>query len=224
QELVEHRDALQEALDASRRADEQVRTILECVTDGFVALDTDWNYTYVNEKGAELLGREPADLIGKNIWEEFPEGVGQPFYHAYRRAMAERTTITLEEHYVPWDRWFENRIYGSRTGIAIYYTDVTDRKRVDEAERRQHERAEALRDATETLTRTLDLEEMLGVLLDSLTGFVPYTSACVLLCSGDSELTIGALRGYEDVDAALLAERLAGLRGRQTVRQIVDHH
>jgi PAS domain S-box-containing protein len=206
-----------------RRADEEIRTILECVTDGFVGLDTEWNYTYVNDKAGELLGTDPSDLIGKNIWEVFPEGVGQPFYHAYHRAMAEQTTITLEEHFPPWDRWFENRIYGSRTGIAIYFTDVTERKRVEEAELRQHERAEALRDATEALTRTLDLEEMLGVLLDSLIGFVPYTSACVLLASADSELSIGALRGYEHVDPALLAGRLAGLRGRPTVRAIVDH-
>ena len=79
-----------EDISERKRADEEIRTILECVTDGFVGLDTEWNYTYVNDKAGELLGTDPSDLIGKNIWEVFPEGVGQPFYHAYHRAMAEQ--------------------------------------------------------------------------------------------------------------------------------------
>ncbi len=37
--LIEHSASLQRALTAAEHADEQVRTILECITDGFVALD-----------------------------------------------------------------------------------------------------------------------------------------------------------------------------------------
>ena len=164
-----------------RRLTEQVRTILECVTDGFVALDRDWRYTYVNERAGELLGRKASDLVGKNIWEEFPEGVEQPFHAAYEKAMNERTTVSFEEHYDPWDRWFENRVYGSSTGIAIYFTEVTERKRIEEIERRHRDRAEALRDVNDTLTSTLDLQEVLRVLLESLRGFVPYTTASIVL-------------------------------------------
>ena len=90
--------------------------------------------------------------------------------------MNERTTVSFEEHYEPWDRWFENRVYGSSTGIAIYFTEVTERKRIEEIERRQRERAEALRDVNDALTRTLDLQEVLRVLLESLRRFVPYTT------------------------------------------------
>jgi len=222
EQLLEHRDNLQRALTAAERADEQIRTILECITDGFVALDPDWRYTYVNKRAGELFGRRPEDLIGKHIWEEFPDGIGQPFYHAYQKAMAERTTIFLEDYYEPWERWFENRIYGSRTGIAIYFTEITERKRIEEAERRQRERGEALRVANEALTRTLDLEEVLGVLLDSLTRFVPYTSASVLLLSDDSQLAVGALRGYEQVESGEVARLLRELRGRRLVRRVLE--
>ena len=133
--LIEHSASLQRALTAAEHADEQVRTILECITDGFVALDPDWHYSYVNKRAAEMFGRTPEQLLGKHIWDEFPDGAAQPFAKAYREAMAEQTTIFLEEYYEPWDRWFENRIYGSRTGIAIYFTDITERKRVEEVER-----------------------------------------------------------------------------------------
>src|SRR5262249_5218693 len=143
------------------RLSEQVRTILESITDGFVALDPSWRFTYVNERAGELLGRKTEDLIGKQVWEAFPDGLGQPFNDVYRRAMTEQTTTCFEPYYEPWDRWFENRVYGLPTGIAIYFTEVTERKRVEVAERRQRERAEALRGANEKLTRTLDLEEVL---------------------------------------------------------------
>ena len=64
-----------------------MREILERVSDAFVALDTSWRYTYVNAHAAALFGRNPEDLIGRHLWTEFPEGVGQPFHLAYERAM-----------------------------------------------------------------------------------------------------------------------------------------
>ena len=79
EQLIEHSDSLQRALTAAEQADEQVRTILECITDGFVALDPDWRYSYVNKRAGEMFGRTPEELLGKHIWEEFPDGVDQPF-------------------------------------------------------------------------------------------------------------------------------------------------
>lgn len=109
-----------------------LRSIIERVSDGFVALDRDWKYAYVNQKAAELLQRKrPEDLLGKHIWTEFPDGVGQPFYHAYHRAMETQQPVVIEEHYDPWDRWFENRIFPSEQGLTIYFTEITDRKRAE---------------------------------------------------------------------------------------------
>ena len=88
-----------------------VADILDRVSDAVVALDTSWRYTYVNSRAAELFGRRPEDLLGRNIWTEFPEGVGQPFHLAYEKAMAEQVPVQMENYYEPWHRWFENRIY-----------------------------------------------------------------------------------------------------------------
>ena len=94
--------------------------ILERINDGFVALDADWHYTYVNQRAAEMLNRRhPADLIGKHIWTEYPEGVGQPFQRAYEEAMATQRPVLLEEYYAPWGRWFENRIHPSPDGLSV---------------------------------------------------------------------------------------------------------
>src|SRR5205085_10298678 len=111
----------QSARAEAEAAHRQIESTLERVSDAFVALDTDWRYTYVNQQAGELFGRRPEDLIGKPIWTEFPEGVGQPFYRAYHKAVAEQVPIQLEDYYPPWDRWFENRIYPSPDGLSIFF-------------------------------------------------------------------------------------------------------
>lgn len=136
-ELEEQRAA---ALSQAEAARDMLADVLARVDDGFVALDLDWRYTYVNPKGARLLGRDrPEDLIGHHIWTEYPQGKGQPFARAYERAMATQQAVVLEEHYEPWGRWFENRIYPSPRGLSIYFTDITARKQA-EAALREHDR------------------------------------------------------------------------------------
>ncbi len=107
--------------------------ILENMNDAFVSLDRNWCYTYMNAKAGRIFGRDPKEMIGKHIWTEFPEGVGQPFHLAYERAMKERVFISLEEYYPPYDRWFENRIYPTEEGIAIFFNDITERKKTEQA-------------------------------------------------------------------------------------------
>ncbi len=104
-------------------------TLLERVSDACVALDRDWRYVYVNAQAAALFARTPSDLLGKHIWTEFPEGVGQPFHLAYERALEEQQPLQLEAYYGPWDRWFENRVFPSPDGLLIFFHEVTDRVR-----------------------------------------------------------------------------------------------
>ncbi|MGV8992123.1 MAG: PAS domain S-box protein [Thiobacillus sp.] len=112
--------------------------LLESMSDGFVSLDRAWRYQYVNRKAGEMFGRPSSDLIGKHIWTEFPEGVGQPFQRAYEQAMNGGEMIRLEDYYEPWDQWYENRIYPTLDGISIFFTDITERKKREEDLKRLH--------------------------------------------------------------------------------------
>ena len=106
----------------------QIESTLNQISDGFVSLDNDWCYTYVNKKAGEFLGRSPESLIGKYIWTEFPKGVDLPFYHAYHKAVKTQQTQYLTEYYEAFDKWIENRIYPTPDGLSIYFTDFTERK------------------------------------------------------------------------------------------------
>lgn len=122
----------------------RIGSVLESMTDGFVVLDRDWRYVYMNRRAGELFNRSPELMIGKMIWDEFPEGVGQPFYHAYQRVMRERLAEQIEDYYAPWDRWFENRIFPSEDGISIYFQEITERKRVERQLALTNQRLQAL--------------------------------------------------------------------------------
>jgi PAS domain S-box-containing protein len=128
---LRHHQAEKEKLEAAERlkqSEENYRTIMERVSDAFVALDTNWRYTYVNKKAGEILNRIPGGLVGKNIWEEFPEGIDQPFHKAYHRAMKEQRYIHLEEYYAPFHIWLENHVYPSPDGLSIFFRNITERK------------------------------------------------------------------------------------------------
>ncbi len=118
---------------ARETLDRRLADMLESMSDGFVSLDRNWRYLYVNRKGGELLGRPGQSLIGKHIWTEFPEGVGQPFHKAYQQAMYEGVQVSLDEFYAPWQRWYENRVYPTPDGISIFFTDITTRKQGEAA-------------------------------------------------------------------------------------------
>ena len=132
------------ATQALERSEAELHAILERVSDGFVALDREWRYTYVNNCAGKMFNRDAASLVGKHIWTEFPDGVGQPFHLAYERAAATQKPVQLRDYYVPWNRWFENRIYPSPDGLTIFFTDITEQMQAEEDLRASREQLRAL--------------------------------------------------------------------------------
>ncbi len=133
----------------SRRAHERTAEILESITDAFFALDADWNFTYVNAEAERVLFRSRANLLGRNVWEEFPAAVGSFFEREYRHAMGEQVAVSFEEYFPPLDAWFVVRAYPSASGISVFFQDVTLRKNAEtERERlRAEQQAQAEREA-----------------------------------------------------------------------------
>ncbi|MBD2500241.1 PAS domain-containing protein [Anabaena azotica] len=120
---------------AAQETERQVTKIIESITDAFVAFDSNWRYTYVNHAAVKILQRTPAQLIGKQVWEEvFPELVGGVAYQALHQAVAEQIPISWEEFGEPIQCWVEVNAYPFAGGMGVYFRDVTERKQA-EAER-----------------------------------------------------------------------------------------
>ncbi|HWA12785.1 MAG TPA: PAS domain S-box protein [Burkholderiales bacterium] len=115
-----------------RRAAEQTRNILSSITDAFIAVDPGWRFTYLNATAEKLLQRSAESLLGRNLWEEFPDSLGTIFEVNYRKAMAEQVPVDFEEFYPALQTWFEVHAYPYEGGLSIYFRDVTERKRTEE--------------------------------------------------------------------------------------------
>ena len=124
---------------ARDRLNQRMLDLLESMSDGFVSIGEDWCYQYVNHRAGEMLGRPAADLVGKNIWSEFPELVGQPVQRAAEKAMRERVMVRLEEYFPPWKAWFDSRCYPTCDGISVFFADITERKQAEETLRQQRD-------------------------------------------------------------------------------------
>ncbi len=130
----------QQAELALQEANRKLNNILESITEGFFALDRQWNFTHVNSLLEPVLQRPVSELLGKNIWEEFPELIGTKFERAYRQAAAEQKPVSFEELYPSVNIWFEVRAYPSADGLSVYFRDITHRVQTEEALRYSDER------------------------------------------------------------------------------------
>nr|MDZ8039380.1 PAS domain S-box protein [Nostoc sp. CreGUA01] len=114
-------------------AKEQVSKILGSITDGFLAFDNEWRFTYLNHEGSRTLGRSCEDLLGKNLWQEFPELADSSFGELYQRAIALGLPLELEDYYPPFNAWFAVRAYPSATGVSVYFRNINVRKQAEAA-------------------------------------------------------------------------------------------
>ena len=158
-----------------RISENNYRSLVERVSDAFVALDNNWLYTYVNEKAGEIFGREPQSLIGKNIWAAFPAGANQPYYHAYHRAIQTQEYQYLEEYYAPFDKWLENHIYPSKDGLTIFFKDVTDIKEITLALKQKEEKYRSLIEQASDGIVITDMEGMILEVNKSMQQMIEFT-------------------------------------------------
>src|SRR5215207_3517156 len=97
-----------------------------------IVLDDDWRFRYVNPAGARALDRTVEELVGREIWAEFPEAVGGPFEELYRRIRATGGTGSVEAWFGPLGKWFRADVFLTDAGLVVTYDDVTERRRTEE--------------------------------------------------------------------------------------------
>ena len=128
-EWVSHELERREAEQERREAQQQLEDTLERVEDGFFAVNDDWEFTYLNSRAEAILERSADDVVGANVWEEFPEAVNDLFYEEYHRAMETQESVSFEEYYDPLDVWVEVDVHPSEDGLSVFFREITERKR-----------------------------------------------------------------------------------------------
>ncbi|MGY1594729.1 SpoIIE family protein phosphatase [Geodermatophilus sp. SYSU D00708] len=142
-----------------RSAQARVARVLEAMPAGFYSLDHHWRFTHVNAEAERLLGRSRAELLGHVLWEAFPAAVSSIFEESYRSAVRTGKPVNFDAYYPPpLDGWYELRAWPTPEGLSVYFTEVTERRRIRERAERSAQRLALLAQASAELAGTLDVE------------------------------------------------------------------
>ncbi len=133
QSLLQTRTRLAERERVDRSAQERAVELLESTSDAFFSLDRRFLVTYLNQEAERVLGRKRETLMGRNLWAEFPEAVGSSFQHEYQGVMTSGRPVQFVEFYKPLQAWFEVRAFPTRSGLSVFFRDISEQRAADQA-------------------------------------------------------------------------------------------
>lgn len=122
---------------ARKQAEEargRVVEILSALSDAVNVFDRNGQLTFMNEAAADLfrsVGKDPATLLGKRVWDELSLILGTRFEAEIRLALEQNRTTELEEHIPGIDRCFETRFVPSANSVTSFTRDVTQRRKTE---------------------------------------------------------------------------------------------
>ncbi|MBN1427977.1 MAG: PAS domain S-box protein [Anaerolineae bacterium] len=178
-----------QAEDALRAGERKYRQLVENLNEGIWAVDQEAITTFVNPRMAEMLGYQPDEMIGRNLFDFTTEQGSEN----NRKDLERRKQGIRDEADSEFVHKDGSTIYarvlgapiidetGSYCGVIAGVMDITARRRAEEAEREQRTLAEALRDTAIALNSTLSLDEVFDRILANVGQVVPHDTASIML-------------------------------------------
>ena len=101
--------------------------VLQSITDGFLVMNKNGDILFCNHPAAQLMKMESQEeLLGKNIWDIFPEINVLKQYPAYPSIMQENMSLRFKEYFPAFNNWIELSVYPSDENIVVYFKNVTE--------------------------------------------------------------------------------------------------
>ncbi len=148
--------------DQLRQSRQRLFETLENMAEGFFTLDREWRFSYLNAEAAKVWRINREMLLGNKIWDMVPKTAGAIFYEQYHRAVQDRVPVHFDAVSPLLDSWVEVRAYPTEDGLAVYFHDISERKRSDEKIARLNRLYSVLSRANEAIIRTSNAEKLYG--------------------------------------------------------------
>lgn len=162
--LFSDRDRTEHTLRQERDRRDQ---ILSGMTEGMCIVDFDFRVLEMNAAAIRINQRPLYEMLGQSHWDLWPETTDSEVGQMYRRAMKERVKVQLENRWEdPSGRtgWFQLTAQPIDEGLALYFTDITERKNAEEAVRASEQRYRIL---SETVSAVVWRTDAQGTPLDN---------------------------------------------------------
>lgn len=170
--LILERDRNETALRQERDRRGQV---LSGMGEGFCVLDHNFCVLEMNAAALRINTRPFHEIVGQSHWTLWPETENSELGRLYRKAMTERVTVHFENKWeddTGQSMWFEVSAHPIEEGLAVFFRDITERKRSEEALRDSERRYRLLSEFVSTLVWRTDAQ---GIVIDGMASWNRYT-------------------------------------------------
>jgi PAS domain S-box-containing protein len=106
---------------------------LDALEDGLLVVDRDFVIAHLNRRAAAALEHPREELLGRELFQACPPLADSPQEALYRRAMRDRVPGSIEVEGVMRERWFRISAHPVPGGLAITWTDISERVRAERA-------------------------------------------------------------------------------------------
>jgi len=178
----------------------RLENVLENMSDAFLLIDTDWTINYINRAGEQLVRARRAELPGRNLWAAFPEAQQTEIGEQYEHAMTTGESVHFELYYQPLEHWFEVSAYPSDEGLAVYFSQTTEKRKLED-QLRQSQRLESVGQLTGGIAH--DFNNLLTVIL------------------GNADMLTESLEGSEELEPIARHIGDAATRGAELTRRLL---
>ncbi|MGN9755537.1 SpoIIE family protein phosphatase [Streptomyces sp. SD31] len=189
-----------------RSARDALGRALRHMSDGFLAVDDDWRITFANLEAERTLGYSEEELFGCLLWD-LPTAQQVPGLEIRcRQAAAAEKSVSFDVR-LPNGRLCHLRLVPGPDGRTIYFTDVTEKRRLEEdrrsAEHAAAERAARIGELTAALAKATTSKDVVDAVARRVlppfeaTGLVVQTVEC------DRLHTVGSVGYPQDILAIL---------------------
>jgi signal transduction histidine kinase/GAF domain-containing protein len=112
-------------------ANEKVTNVIESITDGFFALNKEWEFIYINKHQYLPDNKQPKDVLGKNIWDVVPPNIAAIMHEEFHRAMFDRMPVQFEIPSLSEESHYDVVAYPFDEGICCLFKDIAEKKKYE---------------------------------------------------------------------------------------------
>jgi PAS domain S-box-containing protein len=164
---------------------QELKQILESISGGFFALDKLYRFTYWNRSAEEGTSFKRDEVLGKNVFDIFPNAKSAELGDMYRLAMETNTFQSIETCYKDdrFEAWYNVRIYPTETGISVFFQDITEQKQ-------QQRQKEMLLQVSQIINTSQHLDDMCLQSADRIAKFLDIPSKFVCIYRYDPRTSL----------------------------------
>ena len=174
-ELLARVGALLELTQIRHEHEGRLRVALSSIRDQFYLLDRNWRFVLVNPRVTETTGKSESELLGRSIFELYPDLVGSRFEAELAAAARSGEPHRFQYEYTPWQRCFESAVYPAGDGVAVLTTDITERRHTEQQLRQSEERFRSIVDQSVVGIAETNVEGLFSILNDQYCAMVGYS-------------------------------------------------